>query len=138
MIRPTRTSNARVRGIAAGYRSGLEETVGASLQARGVDAEYEKTKIEYVVDEVRKYTPDWKLPNGIFIETKGRFLAADRKKHLLVKAQHPQHDIRFVFTRSKTPITKGSPTSYAAWCDKHGFLWADKDVPTSWINERAK
>lgn len=136
VIRPTRTSNARTRGIAAGYRSGLEETVGASLQARGVKAEYEKTRIEYHVDEVRRYTPDWQLPNGIFIETKGRFLASDRKKHLLVQEQHPHLDIRFVFQRAKNPITKGSSTTYADWCDKHHFKWAEKDVPQSWINEK--
>ena len=40
------------------------------------------------------------LYNGIIIETKGRFTAADRRKHLLVRKQHPHLDIRFVFENS--------------------------------------
>lgn len=103
-----------------------------------MNAPYEKLTIEYEVHETRRYTPDWQLPNGIVIESKGRFLPTDRKKHLKVKVQHPHLDIRFVFQRSKNPITKGSKTTYADWCDKHGFKWADKDVPDSWINESPK
>jgi hypothetical protein len=60
-----------------------------------------------------KYCPDFRLPNGIYIETKGRFETADRKKHLLIKEQHPELDIRFVFTRSKSTISKTSKTTYA-------------------------
>ncbi len=85
-----------------------------------------------------RYTPDFPLPNGIIIETKGRFLPADRQKHLLVKAQHPEKDIRFVFTRSKTPISKGSKTTYADWCEKNGFRYADKTVPEAWLREPYK
>ncbi len=59
----------------------------------------------------------------------------DRAKHLLVKAQHPNLDLRFVFSRSKAPLYKGSPTTYAMWCDKHGFKYADKDVPDAWLKE---
>lgn len=135
--RTVRSSNARARGIAAGYRSGLEESIGASLQRRGAHAKYEPFKIDYTQPESwHHYTPDWQLPNGIIVESKGRFLAADRKKHLLVQAQHPDKDIRFVFQRSATRISKKSATTYAAWCIKHGFKYADKDVPDAWLKEK--
>ena len=82
------------------------------------------------------YRPDFLLlQNGILIESKGYFLAEDRTKHLLVKEQHPNLDIRFVFARAKNPISPGSRTTYAAWCDKHGFRWANENIPEEWINE---
>lgn len=123
-------------GIKHGYRSGLEEKVSKQLQDLGVAYEYEKFKIAYSVKEMRKYTPDFKiLSNGIIVETKGRFLPDDRKKHLLVKEQHPELDIRFVFSNSNAKLQKKSPTSYANWCDKNGFKWADKLIPQEWLDE---
>ena len=116
-----------------GFRSGLEEKVADQLKKSGVRFEYETTKIKYVVPEsLHTYTPDFVFPNGLIVETKGYWDAADRKKHLLIKQQHPNLDIRFVFSNANTKIRKGSKTSYANWCDKHGFLWAEKEIPKSW------
>lgn len=126
------------RGIKHGYRSGLEERVSNQLTESGVDFKYESFKIDYNVNEVRKYTPDFLLPNGIIVETKGRFVSADRKKHLLIKKQHPELDIRFVFSNSRAKINKGSKTSYGDWCDRFGFLYADKEIPLVWIKEKAR
>lgn len=126
------------QGIKYGYRSGLESKVSAQLSEAGVDFEYETFKIEYQVNETRKYTPDFRLPNGIIVETKGRFVAADRKKHLLVQQQHPDLDIRFVFTNSKAKLNKGAKSTYADWCQKHGFLYSDKTIPEDWLNETVK
>ena len=117
-----------------GFRSGLEMTIDESLKEKGIDGEYEQHIIEYVKPETHhKYHPDFKLPNGIFVETKGRFLADDRKKHILIKKQHPELDIRFLFQNSKTKISKGSKTTYGMWCDKHGFVYADKEIPEEWL-----
>jgi hypothetical protein len=121
------------QGIKYGYRSGLESKVSAQLNEAGVSFEYETFKIEYQVNETRKYTPDFRLPNGIIVETKGRFVAADRKKHLLVQQQHPDLDIRFVFSNSKAKLNKGAKSTYADWCIKHGFLYADKTIPEEWL-----
>jgi hypothetical protein len=121
--------------VKSNYRSGLEDRVGEQLKSLGVEAEYETVKIKYRLDELKTYTPDWKLPNGIIVETKGRFVAEDRKKHLLVKEQHPNHDIRFVFQNSAAKINKGSKTSYADWCIRNGFKYADKLIPESWVKE---
>ena len=117
-----------------GFRSGLEMDIDNSLKEQGVDGEYEQHIIEYVKPETKhKYHPDFKLPNGIFVETKGRFLTDDRKKHLLIKAQHPELDIRFLFQNSKSKISKGSKTTYADWCVKYGFKFADKEIPADWL-----
>ena len=117
-----------------GFRSGLEMQIDESLKQQGIDGEYEKHIIKYVKPETtHKYHPDFKLPNGIFVETKGRFLTADRKKHLLIKAQHPELDIRFLFQNSKARISKASKTTYADWCIKYGFKFADKEIPADWL-----
>lgn len=132
-------SKRRAHAIKNGYRSGLEEDLAESLRARGVKYTYEETKIKYIQPATEhQYTADFELENGIIIESKGRFLVADRKKHLLIKRQQPHLDIRFVFSNSKQKISKASRTTYADWCNKNGFLYADKEIPDSWIKERRK
>lgn len=121
------------QAIKHGYRSGLEERVSEELDKSGVKYEYETQKIKYRVEEDRTYTPDFILPNGIIVETKGRFTVADRKKHLLIQKQHPKLDIRFVFQNSRAKLYKGSKTTYAQWCDRQGFMYADKSIPEEWI-----
>ncbi len=83
----------------------------------------------------RHYTPDFPLRNGIIVETKGRFVTEDRVKHKLIKEQHPDLDIRFLFSNSRTKLSKGSPTTYGMWCTKHGFDYADKTIPQAWLDE---
>jgi hypothetical protein len=117
------------------YKSGLEADVADDLKKRGIDFTYESEKVVYEIPtKEHKYTPDFFLPNGVIIETKGKFETVDRKKHLLVKDQHPDKDIRFVFSNPRNKIYKGSKTTYADWCDKHGFLWAKKVIPKQWLN----
>lgn len=130
-----RDVGATARGMKHGYRSGLEDRISEQLKGLSVAFKYEEFKIKYEVNETRTYTPDFELPNGIIIESKGRFVAADRKKHLLVKKQHPTLDIRFVFSNSRAKISKGSNTTLGMWCDKHGYLYADKLIPEEWIEE---
>jgi hypothetical protein len=120
--------------IKHGYRSGLEERVAKELEQHKVKYKYETLKIKYEVFENRTYTPDFVLPNNIIVETKGRFTVADRKKHLLIQKQHPLLDIRFVFQNSRAKLYKGSKTTYGEWCDKWGFLYADKSIPEEWWN----
>jgi len=132
------TSSTRARAIRAGYRSGLEEAVAKELNDLKVSYGYETIKIGYIKPvSSHTYTPDFVLlDNGIIIETKGRFTSEDRKKHLLIKQQSPHLDIRFVFSRSATKMSKKSKTTYASWCEKHGFKYADKSIPEEWIEER--
>lgn len=135
----TATTTTSKHGIVEGYRSGLEEKVAAELQAEGVPVHYEDrdTIIHYTKPETpHRYLPDFVLPNGIIIETKGRFVTADRKKHLLIKQQHPSLDIRFVFSNSRARISKQSKTTYAMWCEKNGFQFSDRSIPKSWLKEK--
>jgi hypothetical protein len=131
-------SSTRQRAIQAGYRSGLEETTGINLTEREVAFEYETMKIKWLDSKTRTYTPDFVLSNGIIIETKGRFVSADRRKHKEIKKQFPEYDIRFVFSNSRAKLYKGAKSSYADWCEKEGFLYADKVIPEEWTKEEKK
>ena len=116
------------------YRSKLEESVAKHLSFTGVPFKYENQKLAYKVEEVRKYTPDFDLGNGILLEVKGYFRAADRKKLLLIKAQHPDVDLRLVFQQANNRIHKSSKTTYADWCKKYGFTYSDGGrVPHHWL-----
>ena len=121
-----------------GYRSGLEDKVATYLIKQNVNFLYEKIKIEWEDLAYRTYTPDFILDNGIIIETKGRFIALDRRKHLAIKKQHPELDIRFIFTNSKNKLRKGAKFSYAEWCIKHGFRYFDRIIPEDWLKEKGK
>lgn len=130
---------AKMAKTISGFRSGLEERVARQLLSLSAPFTYEETKVAYVVPErPHWYTPDFVLNNGIIIETKGEFTSADRVKHLLIQKQHPSLDIRFVFSNSRAKLSKKSNTTYAAWCDKHGFTYADKLIPLNWIKEDEK
>lgn len=129
-------------GLKHGFRSGLEDATAVNLEARGVSFTYENEKLPYVIPETRHtYTPDFHLKSllpgvkDIIVETKGKFEPADRKKHIFVRAANPNRDIRFLFNRSKSPIRKGSKTTYAMWCEENGFKYADKVVPQEWLEE---
>lgn len=123
------------KALDAGFRSGLELRIAKQLDRRKIKYGYETKKIKWQLVEDKTYTPDFILPNGIIIEGKGRFTASDRKKHLFIKKQHPDLDIRFVFSNSNNRILKGSKTTYAIWCEKNGFLYADNEIPEEWLNE---
>jgi hypothetical protein len=129
------TSERRRHAIKNGYRSGLEDDIAKDLKDRGVEFEYEKLKVQWQLLENKTYTPDFKLPNGIIIESKGRFVQDDRKKHLIIQDQHPFLDIRFVFSNSKAKLYKGAKSTYGDWCNKHGFLYADKRIPEEWLTQ---
>ena len=129
---------ARRMAIKHGYRSGLEHKLSIYLDEHKVKYDYENIKIEWEDLAYRTYTPDFVLNNGIIIETKGRFMAADRRKHIAIKKQHPKLDIRFVFTNSKSKLSKGAKSSYADWCIKHGFRYYDRIIPEDWLKEKGK
>lgn len=132
----TKKNNSKWVAKKHGFKSGLEENISVQIEDKGIIVEYETEQISYTIPASQHtYHPDFKLPNGIRVETKGRFVLADRKKHLLIKEQHPELDIRFVFTNSKNKINKKSKTTYGMWCEKHGFKYADKVIPDEWFLE---
>jgi hypothetical protein len=124
-------------GLRYGFRSGLEERNAKLIESLGQPVIYEALKVRYSVPlSFHIYTPDFELANGIIVETKGVWDAKDRAKMLLVKAQHPELDIRMVFTRSAAPIGKGSKTTMADFCRKNGIKFADKLIPREWLLEK--
>jgi hypothetical protein len=129
--------NKSKRGPGVGTpRSPLEKKVQAQLDAAKVVAQFETLNIPYVPLRARFYKPDFILPNGIIVETKGWFISSDRAKHLAVKAQHPDLDIRFVFPSANKKISKQSETTYAVWCESKGFLYSEGSViPPAWLVE---
>lgn len=112
----------------------FEADILRELAAKKVAFSYESLTIPYE-RPARKtyYKPDILLPNGVIVEVKGEFPTADRQKHKLIKQQHPELDIRFVFQNSRRRISKQSRTTYAMWCETHGFLYADKHIPPEWL-----
>jgi len=129
---------ARRDAIKHGYRSGLEFKISMALDTIKYKYDYESIKIEWEDLAYRTYTPDFILKNGIIIETKGRFLTTDRRKHLCIKKQHPKLDIRFVFTNSRSKLSKGAKSTYAEWCIKYGFRYYDRIIPEDWLKEKGK
>ncbi|WMM94942.1 endodeoxyribonuclease I [Pelagibacter phage HTVC168P] len=124
-------------GLRYGFRSGLEEAIASDLDTKSVNYKFEENKLTYVKPQkTHTYTPDFYLVDkNIYIETKGYFTSQDRQKMRLIREQHPELDIRFVFSNSKTKISKKSKTTYGMWCEKYGFKYADKIIPREWLDE---
>lgn len=133
-------SSVRRAAIAAGWRSGFEMQTAAYLEERGISFEFENHKLSYVVpSRAAKYTPDFYVTTRsgkiIICETKGQFATADRQKMILVKQQHPDLDIRMVFSNWNSRISPKSKTTYKMWCEKHGYPCAHQTIPEVWLNE---
>ena len=115
-------------------RSHFEDRVAADLRTRGVPFEYEQDRLAYETAHV--YVTDFTLANGIIVETKGWFTAADRRKMLDVRERHPERDIRLLFQRAATKLGRGPRSlTYGQWADRNEFLWAEGIVPEHWILE---
>jgi hypothetical protein len=115
------------------FRSKFEAKLAQQLKDAGLPVQYETEKLSYHTSHT--YTPDFKLPNGILLEVKGYWLPADRSKHLKIRKENPEADIRFVLQTPSRVLSKTSKTTYAQWCDKHNFQWSSKVIPTAWLNE---
>lgn len=117
------------------YRSQFELHLAKILAQNKVKFEYESKKFIYI-PKPRTYTPDFYIiESDIYIEAKGHLDKADRVKMALIKEQHKDLDIRFVFMNARNKIYKGSRTTYADWCNKHNFRWAEKTIPAEWFKK---
>jgi len=133
-------SKRRSLAIARGYRSGLEDKTAQQINEAGLDVLYETDKVKYTWPERQStYTPDFKLPSSdggfFYVETKGIWSVEDRQKWHLLHDQHPETDFRLVFSNQNARLYKRSPTTYAAYCDKHNFKYANKTIPQDWLDE---
>jgi len=133
----------------SGKRSGLEDRVAKELDDADIEYEYESIQLEY--DEcLRKnlarcgdcgsknllrtgwYTPDFVLANGLVIESKGYFDAADRRKMLAVIEHHPDLTIVMLFERDNK-IRKNSKNRYSDWCLKNGIDYSIGQLKPEWL-----
>jgi len=114
------------------FRSKLEERIATLLQQLGISYEYESTQIPYTIQH--HYRPDFVLPNHVYLEAKGYWDPADRRKILAVKKDNPDIDLRMVFQAPFNKISKKSKTTYAQWCDRHEIPWTSyHDIPLDWL-----
>ena len=117
--------------ISKRYRSKFEARIAATLNKNRVDFSYESVALDYKIESV--YTPDFILPSGVIVETKGHFKPEDRRKMLAVKAQHPHLDIRLCFQNANDKISRAKRSmSYGQWATRHGFAWSSGNIPTTW------
>ena len=134
---------------ASGYCSKFEERIAKELTDAEVEYEYEPIQLEY--DEcLRKnrarcadcgstdllrtgwYTPDFVLANGLDIETKGLFTAADRRKMLAVIEHHPDRTFVLLFMKDNT-LSKLTFTRYSDWCIKYGIDYSIGQLKPEWL-----
>ena len=114
------------------FRSNLEKNIADLLTGLGVSYQYESEKLSYTIEH--NYTPDFVLPNYLYLEAKGYWDPEDRRKILAVKRCNPDVDIRMVFQSPYNTISKKSKTTYAKWCEKHDIPWTSyKDIPIEWL-----
>lgn len=117
------------------FRSQFELKLAKIMVDKGVVFEYESSKINFV-PKPRTYTPDFYIPHrDIYIEAKGKLDKGDRVKMILVREQNPDLDIRIVFQNARNKIYKGSKTTYGDWANRHGFDWAEGNIPEEWLND---
>jgi len=114
------------------FRSKLEERIANLLEGLGVSYEYESTQVPYTIQH--HYSPDFVLPNYVYLEAKGYWDAKDRRKILAVKKDNPDIDLRMVFQAPYNKISKSSKTTYAQWCERHEIPWcAFHEIPLEWL-----
>jgi hypothetical protein len=103
-----------------GLRNRLEKKVAKTLSDH---FQYEPKHFPFQV--TKHYLPDFvnEIDKQI-VEAKGRFTAEDRQKHKAFRQQYPEWTVTITFQNPDAPITKGSKTTNAMWCEKHGILWS--------------
>jgi hypothetical protein len=100
------------------------------------NAAYEPDTFKYTKPaSVHKYTPDFRIRKGVYIEYKGRLTKYDREKLILFKEQHPKTKLYIFFQNANKPIYKGSKTKYSDWANNNGFEWSEtkQGIPEKWL-----
>jgi hypothetical protein len=142
-----------------GFASGIERNVNEQLKKSGLDFHYEDDECKFIynkklrlgkcntcdshdVVEQHVYTCDFKFISKsgkeIWVEIKGHPLAwkaETRAKHIAIKEQYPDRDLRFVFTDKEAKIKKGAKTTNSQWCKQKGFKCASRLIPKAWLEE---
>jgi hypothetical protein len=129
-------SNSRIRAL----KSDFEARIRRQLEGAGVEYAYEQRPL-YFTPAPRKCrkTFDWWITTRsgklIIVESKGWWRPKRRIAEIECIKQNPDMDIRYVFQKASTPIRKGSKTTYAKVCHKHGIPYAEGAIPQEWLDE---
>lgn len=130
-------------------RSGYEQKIINHLIDVGLPYAYEAVQLTYTtkvtngncrvceangyqsdVYQLRKYTPDLLLPNGIIVEIKGKFTAQKRNHMRQLVKDNDHRDIRFIFM-ADNPFGGAKPRKrYSDWARALGIQCAV--VPVNW------
>lgn len=108
----------------------------------GIPWLYESEKFQWA-PPFRKYTPDFsfskKAGGKMHIENKGYLRTQDITKMRNVRKQHPDLDIRFVFSKADKPLgpvrKDGTRQTHGGWAAANGYPYAEKFLPDEWIEE---
>jgi hypothetical protein len=116
------------------FKSKLEEKAWVLLKKNFPSVKYEPEDIPYTQPEKeRRYTPDFKMADKVFIEAKGKLDLDTRQKMVWFKENNPDITIIFLFMNPDNRITKRSKTRYWEWAEKAGFDWLD--FRKDWIQQ---
>ena len=142
-----------------GFGSGLEKTNNQILVKAGCTFHYEDEACQFHykkptykgecgtcgghdVYSNHLYTADFKVitksGKEIWIEIKGggvSWTGETRSKHVLIRDQFPDRELRFVFSNWNASIGKNAKTTNKQWCASKGFLCANQKIPLSWLEE---
>lgn len=132
----------QINGMRSSFELKVADILSKQASKKDFEWHYESEIIEYTVppvpERIARYTPDFPIVNASgkvwYLETKGLWTVADRKKHLLIKKEHPDVDIRLMFQRDNY-IRKGSKTKYSDFCRKNNIKWCVGELDWDWFDE---
>ena len=86
---------------------------------------------------IMRHVPDFLLPNGLLIETKGVMDVTYPQKVELLAVCHPSvmKRYRVCFGNADLITPKRGTLTYAQWAHKQGITWCEGDIPESWFME---
>ena len=56
----------------------------------------------------------------------------------LLRKQHPNIDVRFVFSNANNKLTKSGKTTYAQWCIRNDFKYSNRIIDETWLIKECK
>lgn len=134
------------------FRSKAEKICAEWLDKHGIKWEYEVEKLPFLsrvrsgecgtchakeVYQRRLYIPDFYIPSGkFFIEVKGRLTRRDRGKMKDIHTQHPNVDIRMLFSKNNK-LERNINKRYVEWCEEIGYthIAVGYVPPKEWFSE---
>lgn len=112
------------------FRSKFEERIYNAAIKSKKKIDHEPHYIPYVIKG--SYLPDFRLPNGVYVEAKGYLDAGACRKMKAVKASNPDLDIRFVFQNANGKRNRRAKLRNWEWAERHGFKWSEGTIPLEW------